>query len=283
MDPTSVLNALTIPTSGRVFDLGSGWWKGMPGHSAHPSFEVITYRTPSGLRNQKDLAFLDESVNVDNYAFISELVMGTMHTGTHMDAISHVTCGPNDEWYGGGSAKEFLGDYGALEADATELPPFISRGVLLDIAKLMGVEALPAGFPIGASELQAACEGQGVDVTPGSIVLIRTGTMRHWPNDELMAAPGTSGLAFDGAEWLVERGIRGAGADTSSLEVSPSGVSGKPMPVHVLLIKEQGLPILEWVMLEELSQSGISEFLFLALPLTISGATASMIRPLAVA
>ena len=65
--------------------------------------------------------------------------MGTVHSGTHIDAFSHITCGAEHEWFGGGSAERDLGDFGPLRGDATEIPPLIARGVLIDVAGARGV------------------------------------------------------------------------------------------------------------------------------------------------
>lgn len=283
LDAASILAALTMPKTGQVFDLGSGWWRGMPGHYAHPRFDVVTYRTPRGERNQKDLDFLDPAVNKINFGFISELVMGTTHTGSHIDALCHVTCGENDEWYGGGSANDDLGDFGALKNDASQLPPFIARGVMLDIPAALSLDVLPPNYGVGPDELEAACARQGVEVTPGTVVMVRTGMMKNWPDGDAMAAASAdAGLNYAGAQWLLERGARAVGADTAAMEVVPSGIDGQPQPVHILLIKENGVHILEWMYLENLANAGISEFLFLAMPLTITGATGSMLRPVAI-
>ena len=72
------------------------------------------------------------------------------------------------------------------------------------------------------------------------------------------------------------------GSDTAAYEVAPSGIEGDPQPVHRHLIQERGIPILEWVNLEDLARDSVYEFLFLCLPLTIRGATGSSVRPLAI-
>jgi kynurenine formamidase len=282
-DATSVLKALGIPRTGVVYDLSSGWWTGMPNHPAHPRFEVMTYRSPQGLRNQQDLEFLAPSVNTIGYGFVSELIIGTAHTGTHIDAMCHVTRGSRAEWHGGVSAFDKLGDRGALTDDAAELPVIISRGVMLDVAGAAGRDSLAARFPVGSAELEAACARQSVSITRGTVVLVRTGHMRHWPDPERMRASEGAGISLDGAKWLSERGVAAVGADTGAIEVEPSGIAGTPQPVHVHLIIESGIPILEWVYCEELAESEVWEFLFCALPLPIKGATGSMIRPVAIA
>src|SRR5262245_33187340 len=92
MNPSSVLAALSLVRQGRVISLESRWWRGMPVDFVHPSFDVLTYRTPRGQRNQGDIEFLAPSTNRVNFGFVSELIMGTSHTGTHIDALCHITC-----------------------------------------------------------------------------------------------------------------------------------------------------------------------------------------------
>jgi kynurenine formamidase len=279
-----ILDVLNIPRKGRIYDLASGWWRRMPGHAAHPVFDVVTYRTPRGERNQGDLDFLSEQYNKVNFGFVSELIIGTMHTGTHIDALCHVTVGEQDEWYGGEAADEHLGDFGALSKDASQLPPLVARGILFDIPPVVGYETLPAGFSVGSTELEAAVEHHGVDVRPGDVVLVRTGQMKFWPDEEAMQSCIGAGLSLEGARWLQERGIRALGGDTVNLEVHPTmEVHGSPHPVHPFLIRDHGIPIMEWVNCEELSRDRVYEFLFIALPLTVRGATASMIRPIGIA
>ena len=274
------MEALQIPREGRAYDLSSGWWPGMPLSEGHPPFQVLTYRSPAGERNQGDVAFLKE--NPLNYGWISELLMCTMHTGTHIDALAHTTCGPDAAWHGGHSSYKELGDFGPLNNDASELPPLVTRGVTLDIPGALGVEQLGAGQPVGPAELEAAVQRQGTEPHQGDVALVRTGTMLRWPDVSSLAECHGAGLSLEGALWLAERGVVAVGGDNVALEVDPSGRPGDPQPVHRTLIQERGIPILEWVYQEELARDGVSEFLFVCLPLTVKGATGSMVRPLAI-
>lgn len=269
-----------MPRSGKSYDLSSGWWTGMPLSTAHPSFQLLTYRSPAGQRNQGDLAFLEN--NKVNFGFISDLLMCTMHTGTHIDALSHITCGPESHWHGGHSAHTELGDFGPLNNDAADLPPMLSRGVMLDIPAALNLPYLAASQAVGRRELQLACERKNVQIRKGDVVLVRTGTMLRWPETDHLAKCDGAGLALEGAEWLVGKGVSAVGGDNVALEVWPSGIDGDPQPVHRYLIKEQGIPILEWVYQEDLARDGVSEFLLICLPLPVTGATGSLVRPLAI-
>ena len=62
----------------------------------------------------------------------------------------------------------------------------VGRGVLLDVARHLGVEHLDPGFPIGPDELDGA-RAQGVTVGAGDIVLVHTGHV-GW---KLGLAPGS--------------------------------------------------------------------------------------------
>jgi kynurenine formamidase len=84
---------------------------------------------------------------------------------------------------------------------------------------------------------------------------------------------------------VVERRVFAVGSDTETFEVQPApdrGEPSNPQPVHTLLLIEQGSFIMESLFLEELAAAGVREFLFVALPLKIRGATGSMVDPVAV-
>ena len=160
------------------------------------------------------------------------------------------------------------------------IPPILRRGVLLDIAGQQGGEPLPADFEVTPAHLDAAARVQGVEIRAGDVVLLRTGWAVYWRDAPRFVnearGPGP-GLA--GAQWLSARGIHSAGSDTVAFEKLPDAA----MPVHVHLLVDSGIHIVECLNLEELAGARVYEFLFVALPLKLTGATASPIRPIAVA
>jgi kynurenine formamidase len=277
--PESIRQALSLVHEGRLYDLDCERFPGMPLFPGHPDFQVLSYRTPRGIENQGDQDWLAD--NRVNFHWQSELVMGTVHTGTHVDALSHITCGDDHHWHGGGNADRDLGDFGPLRGDATEIPPIIARGVLLDVAGTRGVEALDAHEPIGPDDLRAALERAGVELRPGDVALVRTGYLAGWPDADFIAGHEQAGIDREAALFLAERGVVAVGGDTESLENLPSTTPGNPHPVHIALLLERGIYILEMVRLEELARDGVHEFCFVCLPLKIRGATGSMVRPVA--
>jgi len=278
ISPRSVLSALGLVREGRVFDLDLGRFSGMAHHPAQPAFDLVTYRSPRGGR--ADQGGREREGNRPNFGFALELVSTSMHLGTHIDALCHVTAGEDSHWYGGFREEEHLGDKGALASDVTHIPPLITRGVLLDVASALGVDRLPPGHAITVEDLERARAHGDVELREGDVVLVRTGHLRDWPAAPTGPEPG---LTLEGSRWISATGPVAVGADNAALEVLPSVRDGDPQPVHVHLMVESGIYILEWMSLEELASAAVHEFLFVCLPLKIEGATGSLVRPVAIA
>ena len=268
---------------GRWFSLAASRFPGMPLFPGHPPFQVTAYRTPGGIRAEGAQPW--GPPNEAGLGYMAEVVSATSHSGTHIDALAHMTVGPDNHWYGGGNTAEHLTDWGPSVGDAEKLPPFFTRGVLLDAAGYRGVEALPAGSPIDAIEMQAIAEWEGVEVRKWDVVLIRTGYLAFWPDADTMEKHKTAGPDLSAAEWLLERGVVATGTDTETYEVQPApdrGEPSNPQPVHTRLLIENGIYLIESAYLEEIGAAKVYEFLFVALPVKIRGATGSMMDPLAV-
>jgi kynurenine formamidase len=280
LDAQRVLAALALAGSGRVFDLDIGRFPGMPHHPAQPGFDVVTYLSPKGSSNERQRAGKPGAVDQDNFGVVLEKVTTSMHMGTHLDALCHVTAGVDCHGFGGFNGVEHVGDKGVLVNDVTEVPPILARGVLLDVAGALGVPQLAPTHAIAVPELEEARRRAGVELRPGDVVLVHTGHLRDWPAYEFGPEPG---LSLEAALWLAQHEPFAVGCDNSAIEVMPSVIAGRAQPVHVELIVERGIYLIEWVGLEELAAAAVSEFLFICLPLKIKGATGSLVRPVAVA
>ncbi|MDB4868101.1 MAG: cyclase family protein [Cohnella sp.] len=276
----SVVQAAGLVKKGAIYDLGTERYRGMPVHPIHPPFEVISYRTPSGLANEKDQGWMEEN-NSDNMRSMSEVIFGTMHTGTHIDAFAHITCGLDNHWYNGFKESTDLSDRGPMKADGSKFLPIFTRGVLLDVPRYLGLDILPKHHAIDAQLLQETAKSQGIEVRKGDTVLIRTGYMAKWPKPECKEYFG-SGLNLDGAKWLNEMGVVNVGGDNESLEQIPAVDPNNPHPVHTLFLVKEGIHIMEFVNLEMLARDSVYEFLFVASPLLVRNATGSMINPIAI-
>jgi kynurenine formamidase len=209
------------------------------------------------------------------------LMVASEHFGTHIDALSHQA---EDMHLHGGvevdSAVQTSTGFTSLGAET--IPPFWCRGVLLDIARRMGVDRVEEQRQITARELIDVARDQGSDIRNRDAVLVRTGNgaMWHDPDAYLRGA----GMAADASRWLAGQGVRAVGADNVGWDVPDvmDPEMGMTLPGHVILLVRNGIYIIEHLYLEELSRDRVYEFVLLCLPLKIRGATASPVRPIAV-
>jgi len=161
------------------------------------------------------------------------------------------------------------------------------RGVLLDIAALKGTECLEPSYPIRAEDLSAAVERQGVTISSGDILLVRTGWYRHILNDDPFTymQPEVPGLELSCCEWLHQHEIAALASDTYCVEVKPSGQPVVTHPIHMVLIRDLGMTIGEMFNFEELAHDcaadGVWESFFVGLPLKFSKAVGSPLMPIA--
>jgi len=278
--PDRILAAMRDVKTGKVYDLGvrvdrtSYKW---PGHS--PT-EIMSFRSPVGLKTGKDLSLF--ASHPGGVAFHSCALFISDNLGTQIDGLAHITSGSDNHWYNGFRESDHGTDFGVRKADADSIPPIIARAILIDVAGARKVDSLPPHFGIGSKELQAALAAQKMDVTPGDIVLIRTGTLRYWgetgSDHAKIAAADSAGLTLEGAKWLVEqKGAVAIGADTSGLEVDGD------IKVHEYLLVEQGVHILEFHNLEDLARDKAYRFTYMAMTNRLKGTVAgTALRPVAI-
>ena len=169
----------------------------------------------------------------------------------------------------------------------------MARGVLVDVAGFKNVDALPSHYEITVQDLEGALQAQNIDVVPGDVVLVRTGTARYWgengSNHEKIGEHDSAGLGLTAAKWLVEqKGALVLGTDTSGLEYVPpkpedsQAMGGSFNPVHVYLLVDQGVHILEFHNLEQLAADRAYEFAYFLTTNAIRGTVAgTALRPLA--
>jgi kynurenine formamidase len=256
----------------RVYDLAHSYFPGMPHFPTHPPFVFGLTRKHGDMMMEGGVSSSAESIALGG------------HVGTHIDALCHYSC--DGRLHGGVEAKNIQSDSaGFSELGVETIAPILRRGVLLDIAAQLQVDALPADFAILPEHLEAALRAANTSIRAGDVVLLRTGWARYFGNTAQYVAGGQGhvvtgpGPEIEGARWLSERGVFAAGSDTIAFEKVPAA----RMPVHVHLLVETGIHIIEALNLEDLSRERISEFVFIAAPLKIRGGTGSPMRPLALA
>jgi kynurenine formamidase len=251
---------------GKIYDLGMPFHAGMPHHPEHPPFAF------SLTKKHGDAMYADK-VSSANCLFTTG-----GHTGTHLDSLGHISW--RGKFFGNVSADKVQSYSGGLKKVGIDItPPVIRRGVLLDVARVLGKGVLPPAFPIGPKELAKTVAQEKVTLKSGDVVLIRTGWIRYWndPKRFYSEDKGAPGVNLEGAKWLAQKKMAFTGADNMVYERAPM-----QLEAHAFLISRRGIQIMEGLNLEEVAKDKIYEFLFMALPLRIIGGTGSPIRPIAI-
>jgi kynurenine formamidase len=141
---------------------------------------------------------------------------------------------------------------------------------------------LPKDFEIKAAHLQQAATRQKVELKKGDTVFIRTGWGPFFKsNPSFYAGAFSPGPQLDAAEYLIAHGARVVGNDTLTFEKRPPVVTAPKLqvfPVHMRLIADSGIYIIENLNLEELAAAKAYEFAVVVPPLKVSGGTGSAVR-----
>jgi kynurenine formamidase len=274
--PDKLVAAAGLVRKGAVFDLGIPFDDQGP----QPGGARIN---PVHLMSQTG----DTQVFPGGFRYADDYIFMPLQGASQWDALAHVYY--DDQLYNGYPASDVT-VVGAFHDTIDRIAKGVAgRGVLLDIARLRGVDWLEAGEVITPDDLEAAIAAQGgVEVGSGDILLFRTGWRRMFLEQksaqEFMA--GEPGLGQDCCEWLHAREIAAVCSDNWAIEVLPGEVPDVVLNVHMVLIRDMGLTLGEILDFEELAADcaadGVWEFFFCAPPLKVTRGVGSPINPLAI-
>lgn len=250
----------------KVYDLGQPLFNGMPVHPEDPPFMFYLYRY-----HEHTVKLFQ--AKAPGFADSMELVTTSMHSGTHIDALCHMS--RHGKLHQGVLASEIESHKGYTKYGIEEAGIILRRAVLLDLPRYKGVDPLPPRYEIGAADLEGAATAQSVTIRPGDAVLVRTGYARFFREDPHKYLHDFAGVTLEGAKWLVGRKIGLAGADNLAY--------GVPLPfeVHLLYLVDHGIHMMKSLYLEELARDQAYVSTLIVTPLEILGATGSLVRPIA--
>ncbi|MEC7517232.1 MAG: cyclase family protein [Pseudomonadota bacterium] len=201
-------------------------------------------------------------------------------TGPQLDGLGHM--GEAGEFYNCNQGKDFSIITGLTKLDISGIPPMVARGVMIDIAKQMGVDSLQAGQPITSDDIKAAMKSQGVTVGEGDFVLLHTdytdATLKQNPS---LWAGSIPGITNEASVFLAGLKPMAVGADTWGLGAVPPRAGDKIFYDHVVLLKQHGIYILETMNTGRLADEGVHEFMFVLGQARLKGAVQMIINPVA--
>jgi kynurenine formamidase len=268
----------------RLIDLSHTWDKFSPIASVNPPYSFALSATHENTRG----TFGDGG----QLSFTSEVMhFSGQHGAPSIDAIGHI--GRDGKLFGGvdaaastsnpdGIGTSGVGAHLAIDRFPNDL--LINRGILLDVATMVQGDSspLPAVFEITAAHLEQAAHRQKVKIKAGDTVFIRTGWGPYFKsNPAFYAGASSPGPGLNAAEYLIKQGARVVGDDTLTFEQRPP-IAFVPQlqvfPVHMRLIADKGVYIIENLNLEELAKAKAYEFAVVVPPIKILGGTGSAVR-----
>ena len=267
MNSETVLRAVRLIRAGEVIELGHVLSAAIP-LSAGRRFEVDTKRTT--MTPQSNRRGSNE-----------ELVVAEIgQVGTQFDGFAHQTIG--NSLYNCFKVDEVSSRTGFTKLGIQNAGALVTRGVLIDVAALKGVETLAETYEITVQDLQQTLAKQNLTLQPGDAVIIHTGWGKLWEKDNAKYSRGNPGIGTAAAEWLARQSPMLVGADTPPVEVSPNPDPQISLPIHQIMLVINGIHLLENLKLDELAAKRVYEFAFIIEPLKIQGATGSTVAPIAI-
>jgi kynurenine formamidase len=276
IDRAAVLRGVAAVQSGTVFSLAIPFDEDGPQTGSIPGREnpqrrMLAVNTPY-LGDPADFCTSDDVVT-----------MG-VQAATHWDALAHVSY--EGRLYNDTPA-DVVDERGAARLGIDAFGPIVTRGLLLDVARLHGVDHFDDGHVIDGDELEAAALAAGVTVRPGDVVLVRTGQMHHLrAGDKARFANPSPGLGTGAIPWLRDHDVAAVATDTLVLEVWPGEDPAVLLPVHMIDLVDVGLVQGQLWALDELAADcaadGRHEVLLCATPLPLTRAVGGPVAPTAV-
>ena len=224
---------------------------------------------------------VSRQAGLNRLSTFQEHVVTSYHVGCHLDGLGHA--GIDGRYYNGLPYSQVFAATGLRQLGIENARPWVSRGIVLDIAGLQGRERLAAGTPVTAGDLERAASRQGAEVCAGDAVLVHTGWSELWEPEAQRYAAAEPGLDVEAAEWLAGHRVSLVAVDNWGCDVYPSPERGQFFPVHQRLLTMSGIYILENIRTSDLVRCAASApFLFILGVPRLQGATAAVVAPLAV-
>lgn len=267
MSPASVLKAASLIKTGETVELG----------------HVLNGKMPFGGGRGWNMVAKRTNINpgANERGSNEELLVTELgQIGTDLDGFGHQT--HRDSFYNCFKADDITTRTGLKKLGIEKIGTLITRGVLLDIAGLKGVETLPNGYEVTVADLEAALQRQNLALEPGDAILLRYGWSKFWGTDNAAYRDNAPGIGIEAANWLAAKDPMLVGADNSTVEMTTNPNKDLSLPVHQIFLVVHGILNLESLKLDEIAAKGFSEFAFIMQPIKMEGATGSAVFPVAI-
>lgn len=307
--PAKTAAALAMLRPGRpvtTFNLGDLMVNGYPAYPVavpprvyHQQLTVLGYTPPPSFFAEG--GFLQDPIPLGPNRISSHEERfpagGTFQIATQIDNLNHV--GVGDMFYNGFLGPDLAAGHGTKALGNEHMGSIVTRGIVLDILGMKvangrtgdyfetetGAPVLRDGYRITVEDMRAAMRRQRLSaITPGDVVLLRTGWNQLVREDPLRYLGAEPGIWHREARWLGAHRPALVGSDSWGLEcLDPELIGDLLFPVHQELFLRFGIRIGEGIVTDGLVEAGVSEFVFVVTPQHALGATAGNTPPIALA
>lgn len=270
LGPEVVLAAADLITTGKTYPLGVVTGRATPAYGPR-SYDITVLQTSDGT---------GASIGANRVTGNDDLLRTWMGIGSQIDGLGHLGIG--HRYYNGVRAEDFVTTTGLTQFGTHAIPPIVTRGVLLDMTRVLRQSPLPAGTAINREQIEAAADAEGIEIREGDVVLLHTGWQALAETDPETFISGEPGLGVEGAEYLAALGVVAVGADCWGVEAVPFEQADVLFPVHQTLLAKHGVYLLESMNTAELAADRAWEFFFVLGQPRFEGAVQAIINPVAI-
>jgi kynurenine formamidase len=191
-------------------------------------------------------------------SYMEDTWLSQSHVGTHFDGMGHV--GIKDCYYNQTPMGKFVTQNGLKKLGLENLKTFATRGVIIDAVRVFKeagklkknpnckADCLDGGTVITAADLQAGLKMYNTTLREGDAVFIHTGyedLFLQYPAMNAVYNASEPGIGMEAAQWLAEQKVVLVGSDNFAVEVWPSEDPSIGIPVHIFLLPNNGIHIIE--------------------------------------
>lgn len=270
LTPELAAEAAKLVKTGKTYQLGVETNSKSPAYAPR-TFNVIVLQPGQG--GGATLGPTKTSYNDD-------IINGWVGVGSQLDGLGHI--GVDNVYFNCNKASDFAAADGLKKLGIEKVPPFVTRGIVLDMTAVIGKSPIPAGTAFNKKEIDEALQKQGLQIKKGDVVLFHTGWQQIADSDPKAFLAGEPGLGKEGAEYLVSKEVVAIGADQWALEVIPFEKGVGVFEVHQILLPRSGVYILENMNTAPLVADKAWEFMFVLGAARVTGAVQAIVNPVAI-
>ena len=220
--------------------------------------------------------------------YADDKINAFLQGSTQYDALGHVWF--DGKIWNGYDARTTVGGMDKASVEPIAQRGVVGRGILLDMARFRGKNALDTGETFTHEDLLECAKAQGVTIEKRDILIVRTNflTLFHEQGEAFYEGFNEPGLVYSPelVQWFADMEIPNLVTDTIANEVTMDPNNGVALVLHSALMRNLGVTLTEIADLEQLAadcaEDGVYAFLYVAAPLKVAKAAGTPVNPVVI-